>query len=132
MYWLVSEFTCTAKETPRAATPTPHVRNHLYIIVFSTLLQRLRLSGDVHRGVRRPFVSPVMSSAKKACLEKDQVVRRQSSGTPTSSNKELLVERRHLMEKIKEKEVKLKQLKNAEDMEKVSKSKLVVITISSS
>lgn len=83
------------------------------------LLQRL--SGDVRRGVRRPFVSPVMSSAKKMRLEEDQVVRRQS--TPSSSNKELLVERRHLMEKIKEKEVKLQQLKNADEMEKVSKSK---------
>lgn len=88
-----------------------------------------RLSGDVRRGVRRPFVSPVISSAKKARLEKDQVVRRQSSGTPTSSNKELLAERRHLMEKIKEKEVKLKQLKNAEEMEKVSKSKLCIVAL---
>ena len=129
MYWLVSEFTCTAKETPRVATP--HVRNYFYITIFNTPLQRL--SGDVHRGVRRPFVSPVMSSAKKARLEKDQVVRRRSSSTPTSSNKELLVERRHLIEKIKEKEVKLKQLKNAEEMEKVSKSYIsCVIIISSS
>ena len=88
---------------------------------FYMLLQRL--SGDARRGVRRPFVSPVMSSVKKARLEKDQVVRRQPgstpSTTPTSKNKELLVERRQLMEKIKEKEVKLKQLKNAEEMEKV-------------
>ena len=90
------------------------------------LLQRL--SGDVRKGVRRPFVSPVISAAKRVRLEKDQVVRRQPSSTPTSSNKELLAEQRHLMEKIKEKEVKLKQLKNAEEMEKVSKSNSCIIS----
>lgn len=83
------------------------------------LLQRL--NDGVRKGVRRPFVSPVMSSVKKVRLE-DRVVRRRSSSTPSSSNKEVLVERRHLLEKIKEKEVKLQQLKNADEMEKVSKS----------
>lgn len=33
VYWLVSEFSYTAKETPRAATATPHVRNHFYNII---------------------------------------------------------------------------------------------------
>ena len=82
-----------------------------------------RLSGDVRKGVRRPFVSPVLSSAKKVRLEEDQVVRRQASSTPPSGNKELVAERRRLMEKIKEKEVKLQQLKNADEMEKVSRLK---------
>ena len=62
-----------------------------------------------------------MTPAKKIHVEEDQVVRRQSSSTPSSDNKELLVERRQLMEKIKEREVKLQQLKNANNMEKVSK-----------
>jgi len=94
-------------------------------------LQRL---SDARKRVRRPFVSPVISSAKKVCLQEDQVVRRQnsaSSSIPSSSNKELLAERRQLLEKIKEKEVKLQQLKNADEMEKVKNSKLQVILLSS-
>ena len=65
----------------------------------------------------------MLTSAKKVRLEEDQVVRRQASSNLPSGNKELIAERRHLMEKIKEKEVKLQQLKNADEMEKVSKSK---------
>lgn len=81
------------------------------------------MSGGTRRGVRHPFVSPVMPSAKKARLEEDEVTRRQASrAASSSSNKELLAERRHLLEKIKEKEIKLQQLKNADEMEKVSKS----------
>ena len=91
-----------------------------------------RLSGDVRKGVRRPFVSPVLSSAKKVRLEEDQVVRRQASSNLPSGNKELIAERRHLMEKIKEKEAKLQQLKNADEMEKVSKSKRIIINSGSS
>lgn len=88
------------------------------------LLQQL--SGSVRKGVRRPFVSPVISSAKKVRMQDGLVARRQNltPNCPSPSNKELLVERRHLLEKIKENEVKLQQLKNAEEMEKVSKSKM--------
>ena len=33
VYWLVSEFSCTAKETPRATTATPRVRKITFTII---------------------------------------------------------------------------------------------------
>ena len=73
------------------------------------------MSGE-RKGIRRPFVSPVVPSAKKICLQDDEI----KSAGASSSSRSLLLERRQLQEKIKEQEVMLQQLKNADETEKVS------------
>jgi len=73
------------------------------------------VSGE-RKGIRRPFVSPVVHSAKKICLQDDKV---NPTGASSSSSRSLLLERRQLQEKIKEQEVMLQQLKNADETEKV-------------
>ena len=73
------------------------------------------MSGE-RKGIRRPFVSPVVPSAKKICLQDDQV---KPAAGASGSSRSVLLEKRQLQEKIKEQEVMLQQLKNADETEKV-------------
>jgi len=80
------------------------------------------------KGIRRPFVSPVVTSAKKVCLQDDKVS--PTGHGASSSSRSLLLEKRQLQEKIKEQEVMLQQLKNADETEKVDCKFVVCILYS--